>query len=443
MANVDWQRYYQPSANLNLTGNPALESLKQQYAVQQQQKAQDEQNFTANIAKLNFGGAKDKDLPELQNQFGDILKTHQQLRATNDPKKIQALRLQQAQQMNATMYAAAHSKELHKQELDLASQFHNPNVDIADGAQKLWQDANNTASSDPAYTSKMTALQSGMYAPKFDLNKLSNDSFNNVKSESTTTGTPTLDKVSGEYVKPTYKTTAAKKEDFANNMIVGLKSSPKALKTVASLYPGEDIAHATQKYIDAAWATHQNKLGTDTTTSQPFESLGQKMKMQENYARLRQQYPGASNQVTPFQQTATSIQQVAHTDESAAKTMVKSLVDIIPTKGLKGDISYDVKDGKVTINIPKKRTGTYSSIPAHSISADIADPNFGAVLQAKVAQEGANVNGYNQAYKGKVVPKVESKKTISYKENGTQYDIPTDEITDFKKDHPKAQRVND
>lgn len=134
MENVNWSQIYSPHANLSIQGNPALDDLKQRYAQQQAQKAQENAEFTKEIAKLNFGGAKDADLEHLHNQYGDIVKTFSNLRNINDPKQRAQLGLALQQKQNEFLYNIEKSKDANKQDMDLAHLPLNPNANLAEGA---------------------------------------------------------------------------------------------------------------------------------------------------------------------------------------------------------------------------------------------------------------------------------------------------------------------
>lgn len=403
----NWNALYS-NQGIRLQGNPALDDLRQRYATQQAQKAQDNANFTSQIAKLNFGGAKDADLDYLHKQYGDILNTFGQLRNTNDPKQRAQLGLQLQQKQNGFLYDIEKSKDANKQAMDATNLLHNPNADLTDDAPNKILALHGKSSFDKDYQDVYNNTMTGLFNPKtVDLSKLSLDAFNGVKDTSKSTGQPIKDTTTGEYKTPVYNSTTAKKDDFTKTLLTKIHGTKGADKQIAKSYPGMEIGQATEQFINDAWATHQNKLGTDTTYSQPFESFGQKEALQTHGAIVRQQYPsGAANQVTPFQQSAAQLQAIGQKNEIAARDMVKPLIDIIPTKGLRGNINYTVSNGKVIIDIPRKHISNTNSVPAHRIEVDIADPNFGATLQAKIAQEGANVNGFNQSYKGKKIPSV-------------------------------------
>ena len=61
----NWENIYKPQANFMPQGNPALDMLRQRYSQHIQERANNIKDFTGELAKLNFNGAKDSDLPEV------------------------------------------------------------------------------------------------------------------------------------------------------------------------------------------------------------------------------------------------------------------------------------------------------------------------------------------------------------------------------------------
>lgn len=402
----NWNALYS-NQGIRFNGNPGLDDLRQTYATQQAQKAQDNANFTAQIAKLNFGGAKDADLDYLHKQYGDILNTFGQLRNTNDSKQRAQLGLQLQQKQNGFLFDIEKSKDANKQFMEAAHLPLNPNANLTADAPDKIAALGKKSSFDHDYQKTYQDTVSNLFDKPVDLAKIYNDAFTNTKSESKSTGDPIKDKLSGEFKTPTYSTTDVKPEDFKTNILTQLKGDKKKQEAVVKAYPTLSHDDAIKQFITDGYNMQKNKMGTDTTYSQPFESFGQKEALQKNSAILRQTYStGASNQITPFQVSANQLQKIGQQNSAAAKDYLKHMVDIIPTKGLKEPIRYNVDEntGHVVIDVPRKHTSNTSFVSAHRISIDLADPNFGTTLQEKLAAEGANINGFNQSFRGKQVP---------------------------------------
>lgn len=273
----NWESIYKPSANLNLQGSPALDMLKQRYAQQQAQQAANVKDFTSELAKLNYNGARDADMPELHQDFGKILNTFQQYRAENDPTKQAALNLQMRQLQNQFLYKAQQSKQENDEYHKSAEMAHNPNIDLDPSYFKDMKEWSQTPTNHPSYDS-IKDRQQNWVVPKVDLDKIWNDAFIQNKSDSKESGKPVFDRMTGEYKTPTYSSTTLKHDDFVNNVIKKTQS-PAVMKNIARAYPNMPIDQAVQQFAEDGWKAQQNKLGTDTTFSAPFESFAQKMQL--------------------------------------------------------------------------------------------------------------------------------------------------------------------
>jgi len=170
----NWENIYKPQANLIVQGNPALDMLRQKYTQAQQDRASNIKDFTNELAKLNFNGARDIDLPELQKGWSDIQQSFQKYRSENDPKKQSALYLEMKQKQNEWMYKAQQSRnendEFHKD----AALAHNANADLD---PTYWDDMKKrmgTSTFDPKYQSILENKQNWM-APKVDWDKMAEE----------------------------------------------------------------------------------------------------------------------------------------------------------------------------------------------------------------------------------------------------------------------------
>lgn len=150
---VNWNSYYSTGKGgaYVIQGNPALDQLKQQYAQQQQQRAQDEKDFTNELAKLNFNGARDADLNPLQRDYSGILNTFQQYRATKGPNERAQLGLALKQQQNQFMYRTQLSKEANTDFHSDAALAHNPNIELDPTYYSDMKRRAATSTFDPAY----------------------------------------------------------------------------------------------------------------------------------------------------------------------------------------------------------------------------------------------------------------------------------------------------
>lgn len=294
----NWNALYS-NQGLRLTGNAGLDALNQRYAQVQQQKANDEKLFGDAMSKMNFGGARPPELPDLQKQYQGILDTHAQIRSTNNPTKQAQLMMQQRQQMAGLMYDVQQSKERHAQELKLAELPNNPNVNLADGFHEGLHGVLDAPKD--KWLDSYNKLQGNLFQPSSDLGSISDKAFNAVKDDGKRSGAPVWDSKVGEFKTPTISYTTADKNAFRSNLQQQLK--PQDMKRIAQLYPAPTFAESFQKYAEDAWNQHAGKIGEETTYSQPYESFGQKITMAETNARLRQKYgqQAQTNAPTYFQ----------------------------------------------------------------------------------------------------------------------------------------------
>ena len=174
MANVNWQAYYPENANLIVQGNPALDMLRQKYAQHQQDRAANIKDFTGELAKLNFNGARDVDLPELQKGWSDIQQSFQKYRSENDPKKQSALYLEMKQKQNEWMYKAQQSRNENDEFHKAASIIHNHNVDLDNSAFGDLKEWSNTSSFDKKLQD-IKDRQQNWVAPKVDWDKMAEE----------------------------------------------------------------------------------------------------------------------------------------------------------------------------------------------------------------------------------------------------------------------------
>lgn len=171
MADVPWTNYFGigKGAAQVFRGNPALDDLKQEIAQNQKEKQQQVAQLNAQIAKINFGGAHDKDLPILQQGYNDVLNKFAQLRSTNNPMERSVLQNQMQQQQQALLYQAALSKENHENLVKTADKQNDPNAQLADnfhaGIQPLFDNPTLT----PDFQNKFDAFRQNMHDPKVDM----------------------------------------------------------------------------------------------------------------------------------------------------------------------------------------------------------------------------------------------------------------------------------
>jgi len=102
----------------------------------------------------------------------------------------------------------------------------------------------------------------------------------------------------------------------------------------------------------------------------------------------------------PFDRAAQQMQQ-AHVagDDAAVKKYADGLVEHIPNKKYKEPITTDVKNGILTIHVPKEHIPSGNGARAYDIPVGMSDPNFESVLWAKLKGAGMDVDSYNKSHK--------------------------------------------
>jgi len=416
MENVNWQSVYSPKANLNLQGNPALDGLRRTLQQRQAQKAQEDADFTKEIAKLNFNGARNADASALQDNYLGVVGKFGQLRATTDPKLRSTAALELQQGKNQFGYGIEQSKQASQKEQQLFAIMHNPNVDLADGIHGKIIDLTKTPYGND-WEQKYADISNNMFAPKFDELKASKDLAKTLTKDGTPIENRHVDKQTGNVILDRTTPQLLDKDTYIKSYVDAYKTNHQAIRKAIEATGETDpvnalLTRANQLYgMEAAGLS--DKVDKDRNMGETRES-----KIATHLANriIDVNHPvsnSLANTVNPFQIAAEHLQKTAQVDETAANDLVKPLVDIIPTNGFDGaKPRYKVANGKVIIDVPDNLK---TKVLAHRIELDVADPNFGATLQAKIAQEGANVNSFNQSYKGRQVPGTQTSPTQSYK----------------------------
>ena len=213
----NWTNYYRPQANLVLQGNPALDILKQSYQQREAQKAQESKEFTAELAKLNFNGAKDADLPELHQDYGNILNKFQQYRSENDPKKRAALDLEMRQAQNQFLYKAQVSKEENNWIHERAKLAHMANVDLDSSYYNDMKKLQNTSSFQKGYDDLKNGEQNWI-VPKSDPIKDAQEIKKSLINQTTKT-TESINKITGSLERTATTTQDLDHDAFMNSWV--------------------------------------------------------------------------------------------------------------------------------------------------------------------------------------------------------------------------------
>ncbi len=344
-ANPNWNALYS-NQGIRFNGNPALDELRQTYATQQAQKQKDNDNFTAQIAKLNFGGAKDADLDYLHKSYGDILGTFGKLRQTNDPKERAQLGLELQQKQNGFLFDVEKSKDANKQLMDLAHLPLNPNANLADGATDKITELGKTSTFHPSYQDAYKSTVSNLFDKPYDVEGTTKKLFDNVTHDASKSDVIQKEKGGGERVIST-KGTATDKQDFINSVFNKAKADKNYMHNIVKSTGIEDPAEALHTYADRAYETY-NK---DNNSIQKMGAVQNKPDLYYTHRDYAVTHPvmGAANTPNYFQNLTTAM-------KGGDPTAINEFVNNIPATQFKeGEKpSVTVENGQQVLHIPAK-----------------------------------------------------------------------------------------
>ena len=401
----NWENIYKPQANFMPQGNPALDMLRQRYSQHIQERANNIKDFTGELAKLNFNGAKDSDLPELQNDYSNILQQFQKYRAENDPKKQAELNLQMRQAQNQFLYKAQVSKNENEEFHKANSLVHNPNVELDNSAYGDLKEWATTSSFDK----KLQAIkdrQQNWIIPKSDPMKDAQEIAKGLmKTE--TTDSQRYNSNTGQIENVSSTEQSVDHDNFMNTWIATHSNDPNKVKSAIKLTGEQDPVKAVVALGEKMYPGVTGGKSVEKVTNAGL-TLENREKLLREGASFRAQFsPG--QQQTPFSRTGDYIQNLGKIDPEKAVSVVKSLLGQIDKKGLQGDFRVGINNGTLAIDFPERQTGARTWVDPEPVRIDLADPNFNATLQAKMHQHGLDINGFNQNYKGKAVQTAQPK----------------------------------
>lgn len=351
---VNWNAYYgvgKGGAQI-YQGNPALDVLNQKIQQQAAQKQRDEANFMTNLSKVNFKGASNPDLPELQKQYQDILSTHAQLRATNNPQQRALLNQQLQEKMQSTMFSANQSVENNQRNQKVYDLALMPNANLSDGYHDFAGKLMTTPTIGDHAQEYNQLYQNGVanvFDKPVDTNKIFDNAFDAVKSKKESSGAMVKDPSTGLYGRPVNTVTSADKEDFSNRVISSLKDNPAAAKRLMKDYGASDVQSAVQAAVNDKWSAYSKQLGTQTKITGSTESLGQKEQMHDDNRNYDALHPiGNTNQLTPAQ----SLVQGMQSGQSGTGEKLLNLAPQGQYGGNKPNINIDYKSGDHVFSFP-------------------------------------------------------------------------------------------
>lgn len=405
---TDWNSLYS-NQGIRLTGNPALGQLEQGIADRKRQQALENNNYTNEIAKLNFGGARDADLTPLNAKYNDVLNTFSELRNTNDQNKRAQLGLQLKQKQNEFLQNIEQSKNANKQYMDVAHLPFQPNANLQDGAQKRILDLNKVSSFDPTWQTQYEGVAGNLFQPKpYDLLKATNEI---AKPHVYDAGDD--DKVANVAgVGKMIQRTKGKDFDvdaYGADIVNKMKGDPNGFgKEVMKVTGLTDPIAAAAAYTKSTAPTYQKGMGANTTFGARIETDADRMRMHaaNRLYDINHPFPNqvAAGQMTPAQTLVTGMQQ-------GIPGSGEKLISLAP-QGQYGS-------QKPTIYINPKNGNHEFNFPAQTDQKAVVENN---VLRAKFAKEfpGDDYDGGAPGY-SKLKPEIVKPAKV-YKLNPTSPD---------------------
>jgi hypothetical protein len=410
MENVNWSQYYKPNANLSLQGNPALDDLRQQYAQRQQQKQQENADFTKEIAKLNFNGSRDSDHGQLQQGYGDVIGTFAKLLNENDPKKRAELGLELQQKQNQFLYQAENSKVKGQNEQKLIDLAHRPDIELQDGALDKITDLTKTPYG-KEWEQKYNDLQSKLIAPKEDPIKDAQEIVKSI-SGTTTTTSQRYNKETGRMENVATTGTNIPEDKFISSWVSMHSGSPRKVQRAIQETGIQDpaaavLAQGKHMYETVSGAGKQGEKVTGAGMT-----MGNLEALQTHNAQVKQQYPsGAANQPTPFRTQTDLLGHLSKTNPVQAKQVLDDMVKLVPNH--KNEIKTNItSDGTVAIDFPRTKTHR-----AEQARLDANSPLFPDLFAQKMRDHGVDISLYNSGNKGHS-KEVQTQSDKSYNFNG-------------------------
>jgi hypothetical protein len=355
------------------------------------------------------------------------------------------------QKQNEWMYKAQQSRNENDEFHKAASIIHNHNVDLDNSAFSDLKEWFNTSSFDKKLQD-IKDRQQNWVVPKGDPIKDAQEIAKGLR-KTKTTSSQRYNQKTGEVENVSSEEQSLDHDAFMNGWIASHSNDPNKVKSAIRQTGEQDPVKAVAALGEQMYKVVQGGKDQEKVTNAGL-TMENREKLLREGASFRAMYsPG--QQQTPFSRTADYIQNLYKLNPKQAETVVQAIIDQLPTKGLQGKIKVGVHDGTVAIDMPDKQTGARSWVDAHPIRLDISDPNFGAKFQAAMHQEGMDISGFNQNYKGKSVqtaqPTTQNKPnkkeetntsgTISYTDaDGTVYNIPSNKAKAFEMSHPKAKK---
>jgi len=463
----NWENIYKPQANLIVQGNPALDMLRQKYTQAQQDRASNIKDFTNELAKLNFNGARDIDLPELQKGWSDIQQSFQKYRSENDPKKQSALYLEMKQKQNEWMYKAQQSRnendEFHKD----AALAHNANADLD---PTYWDDMKKrmgTSTFDPKYQSILENKQNWM-APKVDWDKMAEEIAKPLLETDQDTK-QVYNPATGRYENHITTSQSYDHDRYVKSALVSIGNDPNKVRAAIRATGEQDPAKAVQVMAENLYQKFgKGKSGKKVTGgAMAWDKILELARTRANINNPAPPTPAPQEVPIPIKGDDGEVVGQFNLHNYRAVSIPKATV--IPTKAVDdhgnevqipaGEVrvigyaempvtnkdvyvgTKTLKKGHVALSDYEQNNGqNVTTQPIMHIQVD----HKGHTRNYFVSPDAVNVNATGQKNQNIRVQDVKQSSqggTISYTDaDGTVYNIPSNKAKAFEMSHPKAKK---
>lgn len=398
----NWSQLYS-NKGIRFGNNAGLDALNQKYNQFQQQRTLDAKTFSDVMAKMNFGGSKAVDLPDLQKQFGDILQTYSKSRTETNPQKQAAISLELKMKQQQMAYDIAQSQQQHAYEQKMLEAGLHPNNYPAEGAAESVQGVINTRTKDPKYQGLLAKAQNGLFDKPVDTDKVGDGIFKRLLDKRVSTGDYKYNPTLQMYERGKTTATALDKGQLDKEWSDYLVNNPRDAHRLMDKWNIPDVKDLAAKLSDNTWESNKGKIHSDTVMEAPKESETEKREnifLSKKYGAFFSQ----SQQPTPFRKTVDVLQSVFKGEgDEAANKYADVITNSIQREGLQGNIMHSVKNGIMTIDVPARLDGNTVKQPIR-MQFDLNRDDAPSDMQEQLDKAGLKMSQYNQAYKGTGIP---------------------------------------
>lgn len=432
----NWGQLYS-NTGIRFGNNAGLDALNQKYAMFQQQRQLDAKQFSDVMAKMNFGGVKPADLPDLQKQFGDILQTYSKSRSTTDPKEQASLAMELKLKQQQMAYDIANRRETHASELKLLEAANHPNNYPAEGSVGKIQGLVNKPSTDPEYQKTYSDVQGNMFDKPIDTDKLGDGIFKRLMDKQVSTGAYKFNPTLGMYERGKTTATSLDKGALDKEFSDYLVNNPKDAHRLMDKWNIPDVKELAAKLSDNTWEANKGKIHSDTVMEAPHESFGQKQELMRYNAVLRSQYP-TYGQAQSTKPTPSQILVFGDNGRPGLKqndpTAIEKFKSLIPKgtyeDGQSPSVQTDPNTGEQVWSFPRQKIKTNGKhLEETTYKLNPSSPDYGAQAAQMAVQQHINLTNLDKIEGVKGHGQVPGAQAGSYEHQQTGKDAKGDKIT--------------